>query len=168
MLRRDDVVQPKTVKKAHGIGGHVTDGVRRMAPHEDIGEVRWPDIVQMGRGANVAVVEPDDEMTALREGAAELVGPGDHLHGQAHDQDDRRLAWVTERLVGEFDVTRGQPALRAGGDVTHVCWCASLPGWPSRCAVGWCASPWRWPPPCPADCCAPDQGWPCLPSPPAG
>jgi len=33
-----DVVQPKTVKKAHGIGGHVTDGVRQMAPQNSSGQ----------------------------------------------------------------------------------------------------------------------------------
>src|SRR4051795_6500099 len=40
---------------------------------------------------------------------AELVGPADHLRGQPHDEQHRRVVAVAERLVGELDV----PDLRA-------------------------------------------------------
>ena len=102
---------------------------------EDIGEVRLPDIVQMGRLASIAAVEPDDEMTAPGESVAELVWPGDHLHGEPHDQHNRRLTRVTERLVGEFDVTRW-PAGPACWRRRHS-WALSCPrARPGPCPAG--------------------------------
>jgi hypothetical protein len=58
----------------------------------------------VGRAADVAVVEADDVKAALGELLAELLVPGDHLGGQAHHEDDRRVGWVAERLVAEGDV----------------------------------------------------------------
>ena len=48
------------------------------------------------RAPGVAVVEADDVEAAPASSLAELVVPGDHLHPEAHDQQQRRVGRVAE------------------------------------------------------------------------
>jgi hypothetical protein len=45
----------------------------------------------------------DDEEAAPGELLAEVIPPGDHLRPEAHDQQQRRVGAVAERLVAELD-----------------------------------------------------------------
>src|SRR5439155_19764779 len=53
--------------------------------------------------AAVAIVEAHDVKAAAGDLAAELVLPEDHLRAQAHDQQQRRMLRVAERLVLDAD-----------------------------------------------------------------
>src|SRR5436305_1104253 len=58
-----------------------------------------------GSGApGVAVVEPHDVEATVRELPAELLGPGDHLRRESHDQDERRIGAVAEPLPAQLDL----------------------------------------------------------------
>jgi hypothetical protein len=122
--RRPDQVhlsQPKAVEEPGHVRGHVADRVRRRpAPYEDVGQARGREVPQVGRFADVPVVEPDDEQAAPGQALAQLVRPGDHLGRQAHDQHDRRRARVAERLIRQLDAVGGDPAQCARGDIIHA------------------------------------------------
>src|SRR5690606_21492256 len=60
-------------------------------------------VVEMGRQARVAVVEPDDVVPLLRELCAEPVVPVDELGAQPHDQKERAPAGRAEALVRDVD-----------------------------------------------------------------
>jgi hypothetical protein len=57
----------------------------------------------MRRAADVAVVEADDAKARVDELAAEVHVPRDHLRAEAHDQQQRRVRRVAERVVAEAD-----------------------------------------------------------------
>src|SRR5829696_6119334 len=57
--------------------------------------------IEVGRAADVAVVEADDIEAALGELVAEVLVPGDHLRRQSHDQHDRRVVGIAQGLVAE-------------------------------------------------------------------
>ena len=52
--------------------------------------------VDRGRAPDVAVVEADDVEAAPGELVAEVVGPADQLHAEAHDEEQRRVVRVAE------------------------------------------------------------------------
>ena len=72
-----------------------------------------PGRVELGRVADVAVVEADDAEAALGQQRAELLVPGDHLRRQAHHQQQRLAVGVAHLLVGELDPVGGRQPLFA-------------------------------------------------------
>jgi hypothetical protein len=114
-------VQSQRVQQADGVVGQVGErvGDRGGVPAEHGEDVGGPGGVQVRGEPDVAVVEPDDEVAAGGEPGAEVVRPADHLRGEAHDQEHRRIAGVPEGLVGEVEVAHPGPldatALHDGG-----------------------------------------------------
>jgi hypothetical protein len=109
----DDVggVDAEVVHQADRVGGHVAEQVGGAAAaaehHVDPG--RHPSRLDLGRAADVAVVEADDAEAALGQGRAEFLVPGQHLRGQAHHQQQRLAGGVAHLLLGELDpVRRGE------------------------------------------------------------
>src|SRR5260370_34307545 len=67
---------------------------------------------EMGRLADVAVVERDDPKSLRRQALAERLRPEDELGAEAHDQQDERVAIASEALI--FDVDSIGSNLRHG------------------------------------------------------
>ena len=67
----------------------------------------------MGRLADVAVVEPDDAKPLRGQPLAERLRPGDELGGEAHDEQNERIAVASEAFI--FDVDSVGSDLRHGG-----------------------------------------------------
>ncbi len=90
--------------QARGVLGHVGERVLLGADPaaEHLAHRRRPE-VEVGRAADVAVVEADDVEAAVGELLAELLVPGDHLGRQAHHQHHRGVGGVAEGLVAEGD-----------------------------------------------------------------
>jgi hypothetical protein len=55
------------------------------------------------RAAGVAVVVPDHETPAAGEHPAEALLPPEHRAAEAHDEEDRRIGRIAERLRAELD-----------------------------------------------------------------
>jgi len=90
------------VKDTGGIGHEIRTGVLRMVGL--IGD----------RAAGVAVVVADHEAAALGKERAETLLPPEHRRTDPHDQQNRRIVRVAERLCTELDAVRFDHAL------THV------------------------------------------------
>ncbi len=85
--------------------------------------------------ADVAVVEADDAEAALGQHGAELLLPAEHLHRQAHDQDQRLAVGIADLLVGDLDaVGRCQPLV--GEDSAHPPESSHPTGWTARSRFG--------------------------------
>ncbi len=112
---------PERIEEARGVGGHVVERIGRGGPpaglpRRDHGrQVRRRELGQMGRLADVAVVEPDDAKAFRRQAVAERNRPADELRGEAHDQQHGRIALAPEALV--FDVDPVGADLRHDGDL---------------------------------------------------
>ena len=90
-------------EQGSGIVGHVLneiDGRRRVAAQEraEVGQT-----FELGREPAVTVVEADDEEAALAQPVDELLGPGDQLSPQPHDEEERRIGWIPFREVLDVD-----------------------------------------------------------------
>ena len=101
-----------------GVGGHVVEPVDGGAgqPEHPGGDV---DPAADLRGeADIAVVEADHVVAAHREQLAELVVPAEHLHAQAHDEQDRFGLRIAEVVVTELDALddrrAGSPRRQSG------------------------------------------------------
>jgi len=57
----------------------------------------------MGRLANVAVVESDDAKSLGRQSFAQRLRPENELRGEAHDQQNERIAVASEALIFNVD-----------------------------------------------------------------
>ena len=80
------------------VGGHVGQVVRRARccrrrswRSRAAARSTSPSTGDLGGQPDVAVVEPDHEEAAVDQALTELVGPGDHLGAQAHDQQQGRV-----------------------------------------------------------------------------
>ncbi len=80
-------------------------------PIEQVEHARHPGGLDLGRAADVAVVEADDAEAALGQHPAELLVPGDHLRRQAHHQQQRLPVGVAHLLVAELDPVGGRELL---------------------------------------------------------
>jgi hypothetical protein len=98
-------VQAECLQQADRVVGQIGEpvGDRGRVAAEYGHDVGGPRGVQVRGEPDVAVVEPDDEVAAFGGSGAEVVRPPDHLRGQAHDDEHRRVAGVPEGLVGEVD-----------------------------------------------------------------
>ena len=70
------------------------------------------------RAPAVAVVEAHDVVAALDELGDQPGRPVQHLHAEAHDQQQRRVGAVAERLAAQLDAAADvdQPLAVVGGD----------------------------------------------------
>jgi hypothetical protein len=87
------------VRGRNAVGVEHTGGV---ADHVRAGVLGTPGLVG-DRPPGVALVVADHEPPAVREHPAEVVLPPDHRAAASHDQEDRRVARVAERLGAELD-----------------------------------------------------------------
>jgi hypothetical protein len=97
------------VEQPGDVTGHVLERVARsvLVAAQQLPDGRDGVLVQPRRASDVAVVEPHDEEAARGQPLAERVAPRDHLRAQAHDQDERRIRAVTERLVAQLQLADG-------------------------------------------------------------
>ena len=106
------------VHKPDGIVGHVIERIGNVWPssghhlRKQRARVRSCFAGEMGRLANVAVIEPDDPKFLRRQSLAERVRPEDQLGAEAHDEQDQRVAVASEAFI--FDVDS------IGSDLRHV------------------------------------------------
>ena len=82
------------VEHAHGVRGHVVQGVGRRADFET------------GRLARVAVVVADHVPPAVDDRLDEVLLPVDALRARAHDEEQRRVRRVAEVLGPDVDAVR--------------------------------------------------------------
>ena len=100
---------PEHVHQADRVARHVLEQIGRgdlaglPATPCQVGR-RRP--VDLGRLADVAIVEADDPKAARGERRAEIVLPDDHLRAEAHDQQQRRIARAAEGLVANLEGRR--------------------------------------------------------------
>ncbi len=75
--------------------------------------LRHPGGLDLGRAADVAIVEADDPEAPLGQHHAELLVPSEHLRPQPHHQQQRLAAGVADLLVGDLDPVGGRQTLFA-------------------------------------------------------
>ena len=113
----DDVrrLDPEVVEEPGRVVGHVVERVgEAVAGAEEHRQPPRRRRQQPAREPRVAVVEPDHPEPALGEQLAEPVVPGDQLHAEPHDQDQRLAVGIADLLVGDLDPVRGRdPGARA-------------------------------------------------------
>ena len=105
-----DAVETEVVEQPDGVDGEVVDRVRRPAAAErgaDDVALGDPVLAQLRRATGIPVVVPDDEETTIGQHLAERRIPPVHGAAETHDQQDRRVVGLAERLVAEVDA-RGQ------------------------------------------------------------
>jgi hypothetical protein len=95
---------PELADQAGGVLGHVGERVLLGADPaaEHLAHRRRPE-VEVGRAADVPVVEADHVEAPVGELLAEVLVPGDHLRGQTHHQHHRGVGRITVGLVAEGD-----------------------------------------------------------------
>jgi hypothetical protein len=99
-----------------GVPRHVEQGVGHVELETDGGlghqrhGVGHAGCIQSRRPADVAIVEPDNVQAAPGQGQAEILVPADHLRAKAHDQHERGIACVTERVATERHAIAGDHA----------------------------------------------------------
>jgi hypothetical protein len=100
------LLDTELVEQAEPVVRHVCEQIRRPpdSPGEDLARLRSRAIAQMRRAADVAVVVPDHEETAIGEFRAEVGVPADHLGTKTHDEQHGGTIRIAERLVAELDV----------------------------------------------------------------
>ena len=117
-------LRAERVYEFDGVAGHVVEGVGnlRPPPRHDLrhqrARVRRRQIGEMGRLADVAIIEPDDAKPIGRQPLAERVRPENELGGEAHDEQDERVAHASEALI--FDVDSLGSNLRHGQSLEQV------------------------------------------------
>ena len=93
------------------VGGHVRQPIRDRRHRTTAGPRRHHrrqvhrHALQLGGQATVTIVEPHDETSGIHERLTPLVGPGDELRAEAHDEQHRRIAPVTRGLEVDLDIT---------------------------------------------------------------
>ena len=117
----------QVIEQLGGVSGHVRervghcwDGLLEECCLDDLVHVD-AHAVQLGGEPAVAIVEADDEVALVDEQLAELWFPRHHLGGVAHDEEQCRVARVTEGVVFEGDravVGRGELGLGHGFSLT--------------------------------------------------
>src|SRR5215212_759899 len=60
---------------------------------------------EMARQTDISVVEPNEEHASIDEFLAEGVVPRDELGPQTGDEQNRGVDWLSERVVGDVDIT---------------------------------------------------------------
>lgn len=132
-------------EQTEAVVGHVPQCVgRHRAGGRDVSRAHGVDepahvdgvFLEPGGQPAVAVVVPDHVASTLRERAAEVLVPGDHLGAETHHEQDSRISGVTEGLV--LDGHSGQ-----GFDKRHA---GSLPAPTVRAHPGFGCGPGREPP----------------------
>ena len=101
------LLDAEVVEQPDGVVGHVAQRVGQLGltahePTDDIAAMTAL-AAQLGRATDVAVVEADHVEAALGELLAELRCPPGQRPGEAHDQQQRRIIGVAERVVAELD-----------------------------------------------------------------
>ena len=115
----EDVGGPEVegIEEADGVVGHVGDRVRRVLAAQGeaahLGDGRRRQAIEVGGAPDVAVVVTDDVVAVGGQVPAQVLGPGDHLGAEAHDQQQRHVGRVTEGLVRDLDVVADPDALFA-------------------------------------------------------
>ena len=71
-------------------------------------------MIELRRQADIAIVKTNDAKTFVDQKLAKRVGPQDHLYGEAHDEQNRRVILVAKRLIVDRyfvggDVGQGGP-----------------------------------------------------------
>ena len=95
------------VDERRGIARHVGDEIRRLHRHvqQELqgleADARHAEVIELRGEAGIAVVEAHDAKAFRGQHLAERVGPQDHLHAEAHHQQDHGIGGVAERLVFE-------------------------------------------------------------------
>ena len=93
------------VHESDGVVGHVVQGVGNVGPlpghdlRHQRASVGRRQVLKMGRLADVAVVEPDDAKPLRGQPLAERLRPGDELGGEAHDEQNERIAVKSEAFI---------------------------------------------------------------------
>ena len=90
------------VEQTDEVVGHVVEGVRGPAAN-DIEERREPQLGKVRRLADIAVVEADDVAPGVGQLFAELVGPGETLGAESHDEHHGRVRVIAERVERDVD-----------------------------------------------------------------
>jgi hypothetical protein len=108
-------LDPEMVEEPDAVGRHVGDlvGRRPLVAPDQLPRGRR---VALDRGGapDVAIVVADDEEAAAGELLAQILVPAEHLHGEPHDQQQRGIGGIAERLVAELEVADGAEGLRHG------------------------------------------------------
>ena len=96
--------EPELAQQPGRVARHVGEGVEHRVDlaRDQLARGRRPSL-DPGGPPDVAIVEADDLKAAPGERGAELIGPADHLGGQPHDQQHRRIGGVAEPLVAQGD-----------------------------------------------------------------
>ena len=100
-------LDPEVIEEADHVKRHVLEGVARRAlvALQQLPGRRDGKVVERGRTPDVAIVEADHEEAGRREALTELIPPRDHLRPEPHDQHERGIGTVAERLVTELQLT---------------------------------------------------------------
>src|ERR1700728_1779543 len=122
----DDVsaLDAERVHKAHSVVSHVIERIGNMwaSPGHDLHKQRarvWSDLAhEMGRLADVAVVEPDDPKPFGRQSLAQRIRPEDELGAEAHDEQDQWVAVASEAFI--FDIDSIGSNVRHGGPLAPL------------------------------------------------
>ena len=114
-------LDPEVVHQPDGVLRHVGEQVGGpLAPaKEEVEASRNRGAVELGRVADVAVVEADDAEAAFGQHRAELLVPGQHLRRQTHHHQQRLAIGVADLLVGDLDAVGGRQALFAESALEH-------------------------------------------------
>ena len=105
------------VHKAHSVVSHIVQSVGNVwvSPGHDLrkqrARVRSCLAGEMGRLADVAVVEPHDAKPFGRQPLAQRIRPEDELGAEAHDEQDQRVAVASKAFIFNIDFI--------GSDVRH-------------------------------------------------
>lgn len=89
------------VEDGEGVGSHVGERVRVSVEVDDAG------------AAGVAMIEADDLTAAVDQGLDQFVGPADPLGRGTHDEEDHRVAGITETLGPDLRAVRIDKSLIA-------------------------------------------------------
>ena len=103
----------EVVEQPGRVAGHVCERVRGTSDvsGEELAPGRRRRSGEVRRASAVAVVEADHVEATRGEPFAELLGPGDHLKPEPHDEQQGGVVWVAERLVAELDPGGGAELL---------------------------------------------------------
>ena len=134
-------LRPERIDKSDRVIGHVVERVGNVRPlprhhlRHQRARVRRRQGSEMSRLAGVAVVEPDHPKALAGKPSAKRLRPQDELGGEAHDQQDERIAVPPEALVFDVDSVGSDlrhSALQRLSSSTLKQGCAGSPATPAR------------------------------------
>ncbi len=98
-----DSLELEVVDQSKRVRGHVVERVDGGTGQPDHPRRNVDAAPELGRQPDVTIVEADDVEAPLGEHPAELRVPGEHLHAEAHDEEDRLRLRIAEVVVAELD-----------------------------------------------------------------